>query len=101
MRRSLGLEICKKMEIKIDETYHVVSCCLYLLKWRPESVVLAKCPIQNGTEIGTPGDEGNICPPGGRGVPDCSVSFVFTNLGLSSLQNLLYSSPGVQSSVLF
>ena len=27
MRRSLGLEICKKMEIKIDETYHVVSCC--------------------------------------------------------------------------
>ena len=27
MRRSLGLEICKKMEIKINETYHVVSCC--------------------------------------------------------------------------
>ena len=27
MRRSLGLEICKKMEIKIDETYNVVSCC--------------------------------------------------------------------------
>ena len=27
MRRSLGLEICKEMEIKIDETYHVVSCC--------------------------------------------------------------------------
>ena len=25
--RSLGLEICYKMEIKIDETYHVVSCC--------------------------------------------------------------------------
>ena len=28
MRRSFGLEICWKMEIKIDETYHVVrSCC--------------------------------------------------------------------------
>ena len=27
MRGSLGLEICNKMEIKIDETYHVVSCC--------------------------------------------------------------------------
>ena len=25
MRQSLGLEICKKMEIKIDETYHVVA----------------------------------------------------------------------------
>ena len=40
-------------------------------------------------------------PPGGRGVPDCSVSFVFSNLGLPSLQNLLYSSPGVPSSVPF
>ena len=27
MGRSLGLEICLKMEIKIDETYHVASCC--------------------------------------------------------------------------
>ena len=27
MGRSLGVEICKKMEIKIDETYHVASCC--------------------------------------------------------------------------
>jgi len=27
MRRSLGLEICWKMEIKIDKTYHVVRCC--------------------------------------------------------------------------
>ena len=27
MRRSLGLKICSKMEIKIDKTYHVVSCC--------------------------------------------------------------------------
>jgi len=27
MRRSFGLEICWKMEIKIDETYHVVRCC--------------------------------------------------------------------------
>ena len=27
MRRSLGLKMCKKMEIKIDETYHVASCC--------------------------------------------------------------------------
>ena len=25
MRRSLDLEICKKMEIKIDETYHVFT----------------------------------------------------------------------------
>ena len=25
MGRSLGLEICKKMEIKIDETYHVAD----------------------------------------------------------------------------
>ena len=38
--------------------------------------------------FGTPGDEGNICPPGGRGVPDCSVTFVLSNLGLPSLQNL-------------
>ena len=30
-----------------------------------------------------------ISPPGGRGVPDCLVSFVFSNLGLPSLQNLL------------
>ena len=27
MGRSLGLEICWKMEIKVDETYHVASCC--------------------------------------------------------------------------
>ena len=27
MGQSLGLEICEKMEIKIDETYQVVSCC--------------------------------------------------------------------------
>ena len=27
MGRSLGLEICLKMETKIDETYHVASCC--------------------------------------------------------------------------
>ena len=27
MRRSLGLEICYKMEVKIDETYHVAICC--------------------------------------------------------------------------
>lgn len=27
MRRSLGLKICEKLEIKIDETYHVASCC--------------------------------------------------------------------------
>ena len=27
MRRSLGLKICWKMEIKIVETYHVVSFC--------------------------------------------------------------------------
>ena len=27
MRRSLGLKICWKMEIKIDETYHVASFC--------------------------------------------------------------------------
>ena len=27
MRRSLGLKICFKMEIKIDETYHVASFC--------------------------------------------------------------------------
>ena len=28
MRRSLGLKICWKMEIKIDETYHVeIFCC--------------------------------------------------------------------------
>ena len=27
MRRSFGLEICWKMGIKIDETYHVVRCC--------------------------------------------------------------------------
>ena len=27
MGRSLGLEISKKMEIKIDETYYVASCC--------------------------------------------------------------------------
>ena len=27
MGRSLGLEICWQMEIKIDETYHVASCC--------------------------------------------------------------------------
>ena len=27
MRRSLGLKICRKMEIKIDETYHVASFC--------------------------------------------------------------------------
>ena len=26
-RRSLGPKICSKMEIKIDQTYHVVSCC--------------------------------------------------------------------------
>ena len=25
--RCLGLEICKKMEIKIAKTYHVASCC--------------------------------------------------------------------------
>ena len=25
--RSLGVEICWNMEIKIDETYHVASCC--------------------------------------------------------------------------
>ena len=25
MRRSLGLKICWKMEIKVDETYHVAS----------------------------------------------------------------------------
>ena len=36
-----------------------------------------------------------ISPPGGREVPDCSVSFVFSNVGLPSLQNLLNSSPGV------
>ena len=36
-----------------------------------------------------------ISPPGGRGVPDCSVSFVFSNVGFPSLQNLLNSSPGV------
>ena len=27
MRRSLGLKICWKMEIKIVETYHVASFC--------------------------------------------------------------------------
>ena len=27
LRRSLGLKICWKMEIKIDETYHVASFC--------------------------------------------------------------------------
>ena len=27
MRRSLGLKMCQEMEIKIDETYHVASCC--------------------------------------------------------------------------
>ena len=27
MGRSLGLEICQKVEIKIDEIYHVASCC--------------------------------------------------------------------------
>ena len=27
MRRSLGLKICWKMEIKIGETYHVASFC--------------------------------------------------------------------------
>ena len=27
MRRSLGLKICWKMEIIIDETYHVASFC--------------------------------------------------------------------------
>ena len=27
MRLSLGLKICKKMAIKIDEIYHVASCC--------------------------------------------------------------------------
>ena len=27
MRRSLGLKICWKMEIKIDETYHLASFC--------------------------------------------------------------------------
>ena len=27
MKRSLGLKICWKMEIKIDETYHLESLC--------------------------------------------------------------------------
>ena len=27
MRCSLGVKICQKMETKIDETYHVASCC--------------------------------------------------------------------------
>ena len=27
MGRSLGQEICQKMEIKIDETFHVASFC--------------------------------------------------------------------------
>ena len=27
MRQSLGLKICWKMEVKIDETYHVASFC--------------------------------------------------------------------------
>ena len=27
MGQSLGLEICKKKDIKIDETHHVASCC--------------------------------------------------------------------------
>ena len=41
-----------------------------------------------------------ISPPRGRGVPDCLVSFALSNLGLPSLQeNLLYSSPGIPSSV--
>ena len=24
---NIGLKFCQKMEIKIDETYHVASCC--------------------------------------------------------------------------
>ena len=31
MRRSLGLKICRKMEIKIDETYHVASFCCHVV----------------------------------------------------------------------
>ena len=27
MRRSLGLKVCEKIEIKIDETYHVARSC--------------------------------------------------------------------------
>ena len=27
MRRSLGLKLCLKTAIKIDNTYHVASCC--------------------------------------------------------------------------
>ena len=63
-------------------------------------MVLTRCPIQNGTELWTPGDEYNKSPSR-EGVPNCSVRLVFSNLGLPSLQNLLYPSPGVQSSVPF
>ena len=58
-------------------------------------MVLTKCPIQNGTELWTPGDEYNKFWR--EGSPT-----LLSNLGLPSLEgDLLYSSPGVQSSVPF